>query len=659
MMLILFIQPFTALAFLGDADEDGVPEIVLNNGRNTDNCPGLFNPDQRDGDNDGFGDACDPLPDEPAPEGIDVDHDGVPDDNDNCPIAPNPDQEDVDRDGIGNACDPDNDNDGVNDNGDNCPRAANPGQEDLDRDEEGNACDDDDDGDGQPDAQDACPLGNGAQAAPECRDNDVPRVTLRNPENGEVMRSSTIDFNFVVADNFDVRLDCEIVSDVQGNGMRSIHFLRGLNAIFDFFTGFTSNTFTVQNIPDGQYRWFAACTDDNGNRGVSETARFTVVTRDGTAPTVTLLLPADNSVRNNPDVSFIFRARDNVLGPLSCDLWDDIRGQPFAPRNNPLRLNQGQNRGIFQINNIPPGDYTWNVQCTDETGNTGSAPFKFSFTINPQIPPVNQCANGAQDAGEEGVDCGGVCANACPAPINQCVNGVQDVNEAGIDCGGVCANACPVVPPPVPPAVVSQTNVPDVRLDAEIHNEAAPARVTFTATVANGNGPFRFVWDFDDGTVVETATNSIEHIFEKPGRFDVSVRVFDRDGDRTTASVRIRIHSGVLDGERDVRLGSVVFESPYGYGEAVPGDQLMIAVGMTNTGVETMRNLKLTVLSYDLALHQRLVLNSIAAGETVTKRMIVDVPPDALPGEYLVQVSLTDENQLNKVTYHPLTVRVY
>lgn len=636
MMLILFIQPFTALAFLGDADEDGVPEIVLNNGRNTDNCPDLFNPDQRDGDNDGLGDTCDPLPEEPAPEGTDVDRDGVPDGEDNCPLVPNRDQANVDRDEMGDACDADNDNDSVPDNRDNCPRAANPGQENLDRDNEGNACDNDDDGDGRPDAQDECPLGNGAQSAPECRDNGVPTITLRNPENGEVMRSSTIDFNFVVADNFDVRLDCEMFSDIQGDGaMRSMHILRGLNIIFDFFTGFTSNTFTVQNIPDGQYRWFAACTDDNGNRGVSETATFTIVTRDVTAPTVTLVFPRDNSATDNPSVSFMFRTRDNVPGPQQCQLFTDIAGN-FGPRGNPLRLAANQNGGVIQVNNIPPGDYIWNVQCTDAAGNTGSAPFKFSFTINPPVPPVNQCANGAQDAGEEGIDCGGVCANACPV--------VPPVEP---------------VPPAVPPAVVSQTNVPDVRLDAEIHNEAAPARVTFTTEVSGGNGPFRFVWDFNDGTVVETAANVAEHIFEKAGRFDVSVRVFDRDGDRTTASIRIRIHSGVLDGERDVRLGSVVFESPHGYGEAVPGDQLMIAVGMTNTGVETMRNLKLTVLSYDLALHQRLVLNSIAAGETATKRMMVDVPPDTPPGEYLVQVSLTDENQLNKVTYHPLIVQVY
>lgn len=48
-----------------------------------DNCPGIDNPDQADGDGDGFGDACD-----------------------NCPGDANPGQEDGDADGSGDACDP-------------------------------------------------------------------------------------------------------------------------------------------------------------------------------------------------------------------------------------------------------------------------------------------------------------------------------------------------------------------------------------------------------------------------------------------------------------------------------------------------------------------------------------------------------------------------
>jgi hypothetical protein len=77
-----------------DGDKDGIPDAE-------DNCPGVANPDQADGDDDGVGDACD-LPDDP----IDSDGDGVADASDNCPEVQNSDQLDSDSDGEGDACDP-------------------------------------------------------------------------------------------------------------------------------------------------------------------------------------------------------------------------------------------------------------------------------------------------------------------------------------------------------------------------------------------------------------------------------------------------------------------------------------------------------------------------------------------------------------------------
>lgn len=55
-----------------------------------------------------------------------------------------------------------------------------------------------------------------------------------------------------------------------------------------------------------------------------------------------------------------------------------------------------------------------------------------SFTI------IEHCANGIQDANEDGVDCGG----PCPASCETCNNGRKDPTEDGVDCGGVCPKTC-------------------------------------------------------------------------------------------------------------------------------------------------------------------------------------------------------------------------
>lgn len=162
-----------------DGDEDEHPDA-------SDNCPDVYNPDQKDSDGDGRGDACDEdddndgIPDDEEecthPLDSDSDADGIMDGVDNCPCSANSDQADWDEDGEGDACDPDEpppvepedaDGDGVPDASDNCPATPNPGQDDNDGDGRGDACDncpdlanplqEDLDGDGWGEVCDNCP----------------------------------------------------------------------------------------------------------------------------------------------------------------------------------------------------------------------------------------------------------------------------------------------------------------------------------------------------------------------------------------------------------------------------------------------------------------------------------------------------------------------
>jgi YVTN family beta-propeller protein len=73
-----------------DRDEDAVLDGI-------DNCPSLANNSQTDTNNNGIGNACDPV--------TDSDNDGVLDDVDNCPAVYNPDQTDSNGDGRGDSCD--------------------------------------------------------------------------------------------------------------------------------------------------------------------------------------------------------------------------------------------------------------------------------------------------------------------------------------------------------------------------------------------------------------------------------------------------------------------------------------------------------------------------------------------------------------------------
>lgn len=115
-----------------DPDGDCIPNVGDCVGDECDNCPGEYNPNQEDSDDDKVGDACDNCPDKPNTDQMNSDDDSLGNVCDNCPTKDNENQDDYDGDGMGDVCDtcpevaPENDNDGdcKPNNEDPCPDDA-------------------------------------------------------------------------------------------------------------------------------------------------------------------------------------------------------------------------------------------------------------------------------------------------------------------------------------------------------------------------------------------------------------------------------------------------------------------------------------------------------------------------------------------------------
>jgi len=181
-----------------DTDKDGVTDAF-------DNCPAVANANQVDADGDTPAMTGSPFPTRPSPiaanQGGDAcdtddDNDGFVDATDVCPFNPAT-AKDAQGKLIndGRYCDGDTDDDGVpdttggggNNGGDNCPNDPNPSQVDTDGDGFGDICDSDDDGDNVPDATDNCDLiANPDQTVNPCVNTPVEQLACSAYESGSV-----------------------------------------------------------------------------------------------------------------------------------------------------------------------------------------------------------------------------------------------------------------------------------------------------------------------------------------------------------------------------------------------------------------------------------------------------------------------------------------
>ncbi|MCP3682408.1 MAG: DUF2341 domain-containing protein [bacterium] len=142
--------------------------------------------------------------------------------------------------------------------------------------------------------------------------------------------------------------------------------------------------FTVTGFDLGEYSWNVTCTDNSDYHwsNTSESRIFIVATDIG-APNVSLMYPPNDGQLVNPNVLFWYNATDFASELNNCSLI--INGTinqtntTYVPENTALN---------FTVDDMEDGDYTWQVNCSDnsDNGNTGGSEI-WNLTIGQDETP--------------------------------------------------------------------------------------------------------------------------------------------------------------------------------------------------------------------------------------------------------------------------------
>ncbi|MBU1876179.1 MAG: DUF11 domain-containing protein [Nanoarchaeota archaeon] len=210
-------------------------------------------------------------------------------------------------------------------------------------------------------------------------DSEAPEIDLVQPNNFTIKPAGDIDFVYEVNDNYDP--DCRLWTNRSGNWTVS----RTWETVPVGFNAFS-------NVPinnNGTYIWNVECRDMSGNSAFS-TANYSLLINDSinddVSPTITLLQPLNLTTKPTSELDFIFNVTDNY--DPDCALWTNRTGTWWIDRYWKT-FSEGIN-AFPDVTITTTGNYIWNVQCRDSSGNLAFASENFTVFVNASINDTEQ-----------------------------------------------------------------------------------------------------------------------------------------------------------------------------------------------------------------------------------------------------------------------------
>jgi hypothetical protein len=167
------------------------------------------------------------------------------------------------------------------------------------------------------------------------------------------------------------------------------------------------------------------------------------------------------------------------------------------------------------------------------------------------------------------------------------------------------------------------------------------------------NEAVSFLWDFGDPTSIGNTEDGVTafHTYNQAGTYLVTLTIMDDRGVMGTIqkAITVAVPRSTAERERIVFSGINVDDIVTTDGE-VP-----IRIRIDNDGTSRLNDVRLTVMIYDLDIRQTLGPFDIGTEQEISKQMRLFLPDDTEPGQYDIEIRLSNDNS-ERVTYRTITI---
>jgi PKD repeat protein len=240
-------------------------------------------------------------------------------------------------------------------------------------------------------------------------------------------------------------------------------------------------------------------------------------------------------------------------------------------------------------------------------------------------------------------------------PSFLCISeGIITVNlEVSDDDGGVSIDSAVINI-----GAMQDTSAPTVVINSPAHTNYTHGNITIDISASDVFGVDKVWYTLNGGANIDYYT-PVNQTLSQNTAYTLRAYANDTNGNVGSASVVFIINSTYMiksyvpppKSVYQAKLNKIRMSSD---GFLIPGEDLRTTISITNTGNEDLEDTRVTVVIPELGIWKRVSLD-IDEGDKETREVVIDIPDDVEPGEYMARIVVSN-SKTRRVVHRPVVI---